>query len=132
MNHSTTLSSTHMDRDNSQIKEDNMADALMLGHKMAENSYLMELRDKGKLALLESSILPNYKQLRFLDGRSGIATLIIGVQVVGYVRSIVYRVIHHLPMSPIEAIGFVFSLLVILHSIVHSVGVICQNPLSYT
>jgi hypothetical protein len=27
------------------------------------------------LALLESSILPNYKQLRFLDGRSGIATL---------------------------------------------------------
>jgi hypothetical protein len=32
-------------------------------------------------------------------------------------------------MSPIEGIGFAFSMLVIVHSIVHSMGVICQNPL---
>ncbi len=32
-------------------------------------------------------------------------------------------------MSPIEAIGFAFSLLVIVHSLVHSVGMVCQNPL---
>ncbi len=32
-------------------------------------------------------------------------------------------------MSPIEAIGFPFSMLVIVHSVVHSMGMICQNPL---
>jgi hypothetical protein len=111
------------------LKEDNIADALTLGHKTAENSRLMRLKLAGILALLESSILPNYKQLRFLDGRSGIATLILAVQAIGYVTSIVYRAIHHLPVTPIEAIGFALSLLVIVHSVVHSVGVICQNPL---
>ncbi|CAM6008765.1 unnamed protein product, partial [Sphagnum balticum] len=126
---STPLPSTHIDTDHSPVKEDNMADALTLGHKTAENSCLMLLNEAGKLALLESSILPNYKQLRFLDGRSGIATLILTVQAIGYVTSIVYRAIHHLPVSPIEAIGFAYSLLVIVYSVVHSVGVICQNPL---
>jgi len=129
MSDSTKLPRTHINAYHSPVKEDNMADALTLGHKTAENSCLMELNELGKLALLESSILPNYKQLRFLDGRSGIATLIIGVQAIGYVTSIVYRAIHHLPVSPIEAIGFAFSMLVIVHSLVHSVGVICQNPL---
>ncbi|CAK9269658.1 unnamed protein product [Sphagnum jensenii] len=129
MSDSTTLPSTHIDTDASPVKEDNMVDALTLGHKTAENSSLMKLSKAGKLALLESSILPNYKQLRFLDGRSGIATLILAVQAIGYVTFIVYRAIHHLPVSPIEAIGFAFSLLVIVPSLVHSLGVICQNPL---
>ncbi|CAM6053704.1 unnamed protein product [Sphagnum tenellum] len=126
---STTLPSTHIYTDDSPVKEDNMADAVTLGHKTAENSCLMLLNDAGKLALLESSILPNHKQLRFVEGRSGIATLILAVQAIGYVTSIVYRAIHHLPVSPIEAIGFAFSMLVIVHSVVHSVGVICQNLL---
>jgi hypothetical protein len=125
----TTLPSTHIHTDKSPVKEDNMADALTLGHKTAENSRLMILNPAGKLALLESSILPNYKQRRFVDGRSGIATLILAVQAIGYVTSVVYRAIHDLPVSPIEAIGFAFSLVVILHSVVHSVGVICQNRL---
>ncbi len=72
-----------------------MADALTLGHKVAENSCLMVLNEAGKLALLESDILPNYKELQFLDGRSDIATLIIGVQAIGYIISIIYRGIHH-------------------------------------
>jgi hypothetical protein len=129
MSDATKLPHTHIHTDHSPVKENNMAYALTLGHKTAENSCLMELNKAGKLALLESSILPSYKQLRFLDGRGGIATLIIGVQAIGYVTSIVYRAIHHLLVSPIEAIGFAFSMLVIVHSLVHSVGVICQNPL---
>jgi len=130
MSESTKIPPTHIDTDNSPVKEDNMADALTLGHKTAQNSCLMYLSDAGKLALLEtSSILPNYKQLRFIDGRSGIATVIIGVQAIGYVTSIVYRAIHHLPVSPIESIGFAYSLLVSVHSLLHNVGVICQNPL---
>jgi len=130
MSSASTLPSTHINRDASPVNEDNMADALTLGHKTAENSCLMVLNEAGKLTLLEtSSILPNYKQLRLVDGRSGTATLIILVQAVGYVTSTVYRAIHHLPVSPIEAIGFAFSMLVIVHSLVHSVGVICQIPL---
>jgi len=82
MSDSTTLPATHID---SPVKEDNMADALTLGHKTAENSCLMVLNRTGKLVLLGSIVLPNYKQLRFVDGRSGIATLIIGVQAIGYV-----------------------------------------------
>jgi len=126
MSDSTKIPPTHT---LSPVKEDNMADALTLGQYTAENSCLMLLNQAGKLALLESGILPNYKRLRFLDGRSGIATLIIGVQATGYVTSIVYRAIHHLPVSPIEAIGFAFSMLVIVHSVVHSVGGIYQNSL---
>ncbi len=126
---SSTLPPTHLKKSVCPVKEENVADALTLGHKTAENSCLMELNAAGKLALLESSILPDYKQLRFLDGRSGIATLIIFVQAIGYITSIVYRAIHHLPVSPIEAIGFSFSMLVIVHSLVHSLGAFSQCPL---
>jgi hypothetical protein len=129
MSDSTTLPSTHIHTEHSPVKEDRWADALTLGHKTAENSRLKLLNGAGKLALLESRILPHYKQLRFVGGRSGIATLILAVQSIGYVTSIVYRAIHDLPVSPIEAIGFAYSLLVIVHSVVHSVGVICQTPL---
>jgi hypothetical protein len=144
---SAKISDAHINRHRNSI-EDNMADVLILGHKMDENSCLMEQNDAltlgdktkensclkelnraGKLALLDSDILPDNTKLRFLDGRSGIATCIISVQAVGYVTSIVYRAIHHLPVSPIEAIGFVYSMLVIVHSVFFSVGVICQNSL---
>jgi hypothetical protein len=56
-------------------------------------------------------------------------TFIIGVRTIGYITSIVHQAINHLSVSPIEFLGFFFSMLVILHSIVHSVGAICQNPL---
>ncbi|CAK9219208.1 unnamed protein product [Sphagnum troendelagicum] len=126
---SSTLPPTHLQRSDCPLKEENIADALTLGHKTGENSCLIELNGAGKLALLESSILPDYKQLRFLDGRSGIATLIICVQAIGYVTSIVYRAIIDLPVSPIEGIGFSFSMFVIVHSLVHSLGATSQCPL---
>ncbi|CAM6053677.1 unnamed protein product [Sphagnum tenellum] len=126
---SSTLPPTHLKKRDWPVKEENIADAMILGHKTGENSCLMELNPAGKLALLESSMLPDYKQLRFLDGRSGTATLIICVQAIGYVTSIVYRAIHHLPVSPIEAIGFSFSMLVIVRSLVHSLGAFSQCPL---
>jgi len=75
---------------NEPVKENNVFDALTLGQKTDENSCLIELTEEGKLALLESTVLPNYKQLQFLDGRSGIATFTIAVQAIGYVISIVY------------------------------------------
>jgi hypothetical protein len=125
MSDSTKLPRTHINADDSPVKEDKMAHALTLGHKH-ENPCLMEFNEAGKLALLESRILPNYEQLRFLDGRTGIAPLIIGVQAICFVTSIVYRAIQPFPVSPIEAIGFAFSLLVIVYS-VRSLGVICQN-----
>jgi hypothetical protein len=126
---SSTLPPTHLQRSDYPVKEENIADALTIGHKTGANSCLMELNVAGKLALLESSILPDCKQFRFLDARSGIATLIICVQASGYVISIAYRAILHLPVSPIEAIGFSFSMFVIVHSVVHSLGAISQCPL---
>jgi len=128
MNDSETLPSSHINS-NCPVKEDNVADVLTLGEKTGDNSCLMVLNDAGKLALLESSTLPNYKQLRFLDGRSGIATIIILIQTTGYVASIVCRVIFHLPVSPVETTGLAFNMVVIVHSVVHLVGAICQNPL---
>jgi hypothetical protein len=103
---STKLQLSYVYTRDSRVKEDNMADALTLGHMSAETSCLIELNEAGKLALLGSSILRNYKKLRFLEGRSGIATLIICVQAAGYVTSIVYRAIHDLPVSPTEGLGF--------------------------
>ncbi len=126
---SSTLPPTHLQRSDCPVKEENIADALTLGHKTGGNSCLMELNVAGKLALLESSILPYYKQLRFLDGRSVITIVIIGVQAFGYVTSIVYRAIHHLPVSPIEAIGFSFSMFVIVHCVAHFWGATSQCPL---
>jgi len=112
-----------------RVEENNVFDALTFGQKTDENSCLIELTETGKLALLESSILPDYRQLRFLDDRSGIATLIISIQAIGYVISIFYRVSLHLAVSPIEAIGFAYSVVVIVHSIVHNVAMLCQNSL---
>jgi len=126
MSESTDLPSTHV---RGLHDDEYVGDALILGQKTDENSCLMLLSEAGKLALLESTILPNYNQLRFLEGRSGIGALIIGVQAIGYVTSIVYRAIHHLQVSPIEVIGFVHSMFVIVGSGVHSVGVVCQYPL---
>jgi hypothetical protein len=95
-----------------------------LGIRRLKIHALMEANETGKLALLQSSIILNYKQLRFL-----VARFIIGVQVIGHVTSIVYRTTYHLPVIPIEAICFAFSMLVIICSVVHSLGVIRRKPL---
>jgi len=120
----TMLPETHIDTDDSLVCERNIANALNLGNKTAENSCLMELNPAGKLALMDSRILPSYNQLRFLDGST-----IINVQVIGYVTSIVYRTNHHLPVSPIEAIGFACSMVVIVHSVLNGLGGISKYPL---
>jgi hypothetical protein len=87
MSDSTTLPSTHF---YSPVNEFERDDALILGNKTDENSCLMQVNEAEKLALLETSIIPQYYQLRFLDGR-----FIIGVQIIGYVTSFVHRTIHH-------------------------------------
>jgi len=112
-----------------RVKKNKVFDALTFGQKTDENSCLIELTEEGKLALLESSILPNYKQLRFLDSRSSIATFIISVQAIGYVISIVVRTSLHLAVTPIEVIASAYSVLVIVHCIVHTVAMLCQNSL---
>ncbi len=61
-----------------------------------------------------------------------ITTFIISVRTIGYITSIVHQAINHLSVSPIKNLGFFFSMLVIVHSIVQSVVAICQNPLVNT
>jgi hypothetical protein len=63
-----------------------------------------------ELALLESSILPNYKQFRFVDIRFHVAIFIIGVQAIEYIISIIYRTTKSLLINPIKVVlGFPFS-----------------------
>jgi hypothetical protein len=47
MSDSTSLPRTHIHAAHSPVKQDNMADALTLGLKVAENSYLMVLNEAG-------------------------------------------------------------------------------------
>jgi hypothetical protein len=129
MSDSTKLPPTHIDEDLDVVMQDNIAYALIFEDKLTENSCFVVLSRAGKLALLESSVLPNDKELEFLDSRSAIATIIIGIQATGYLSSVFYRTVSHLPVSPIETIGFFFSMLVSVRSFFHDVGVIHANPL---
>jgi hypothetical protein len=50
LSESTKLQPSHVYTRRIPLKEDNMADALTLGHKSAETSCLMEVNEAGKLA----------------------------------------------------------------------------------
>ncbi len=72
------------------------------------------------LALLESSILPKYKKIRFADIRSYVAIFIIGVQAIEYIISIIYRKTKSLSINPIKVVlGFPFSIMVIVQQKVY-------------
>ncbi len=53
------------------IDEDDMTDALTLGHKVDENSCLVVLSSTCIIVLLKSNILPNYKLFQLLMARLG-------------------------------------------------------------
>jgi hypothetical protein len=53
--------------------------------------------------------------------------LIIGVQAIGHMTSLIYWTIRNLINEFCKIIVFVFSTLVIVHSNVHNMGMLCQN-----
>ncbi|CAK9221318.1 unnamed protein product [Sphagnum troendelagicum] len=103
--------------------------ALVLGSRLPENSYMVQLNYKGKEALLRSGVLPGYKRLQLLQENTSFAMFLNGMQSFGYVLAAVVRVQSGLLVSPIEIIGLTFSILVFIHSVSHFVAAPCHCPL---
>jgi hypothetical protein len=103
--------------------------ALVLGSWLPENSYMVQLNYKGKEALLQSGVLPDYKSLQLLQENRSFAMVLNGMQAFGYVLAAVVRVKTGLLVSPIETIGLTFSILVVIHSVSHFVAAPCHCPL---
>jgi len=103
--------------------------ALALGSRLPENSYMVQLNDKGKEALLRSGVLPSYKRLQLLQGNTSFAMILNGMQAFGYVIAAIVRGKTGLLLSPIETIGLTFSILVVIHSVSHFVAAPCHRPL---
>ncbi len=103
--------------------------ALVLGSRLPENSYMVQLNYKGKEALLRSGVLPGYRRLQLLQGNTSFAMVLNGMQAFGYMFAALVRVETGLLVSPIETIGFTFSILVLMHSANHFKAAPCHRPL---
>jgi hypothetical protein len=103
--------------------------ALVLGRRLPENSYMVQLNYKGKEALLRSGVLPGYRRLQLLQGNRSFAMVLNGMQAFGYVLAAFVRIQTGLLVSPIETIGFTCSILVVIHSVSHFVAAPCHRPL---
>ncbi len=102
--------------------------ALAVGSRLPD-SYMVQLNDKGKEALLRSGVLPSYKRLQLLQGNRSFAMVLNGMQAFGYVIAAIVRGKTGLLLSPIETIGLTFSILVVIHSVCHFVAAPCYRPL---
>jgi hypothetical protein len=103
--------------------------ALVLGSRLPKNSYMVQLNYEGKEALLRSGVLPDYTSLQLLQGDRSFAMVLNGMQAFGYLVAVLVRVKTGLLVSPIETIGFTFSILLLLHSLSHFVAAPCHRPL---
>ncbi len=125
---STKLPNTHTKMGYTPTEE-GMVRAFTTGQKVHQNVCILLLSEAGKEALLNSNILPDYEGLQFLKGKSSLTAIIVAIQAIGYITAAVIRVANGLVVSPIEGIGFAFSILVIFHSITHFVGCVSHHSL---
>jgi hypothetical protein len=102
---------------------------LVLGSRLPENSYMVQLNRQGKEALLRSGVLPGYRRLQLLQGNRSFAVVLYGMQAFGYMAVAIVRGNMGLVVSPVETIGFTFSTLVVMHSVCHFVVAPCHRPL---
>jgi len=106
-------------------------DALVVGRKLPENSYMVQLSHAGKLALLRSGLVPGYERLRLLRGKTCVAMVLNGMQAIGYLGAVFVRAVTHLGVSPIESIGSGLSLVILAHSFCHFATMTCSRPLIF-
>lgn len=105
--------------------------ALIVASKLPENSYIVQLSHAVKLALLRSGLLPGYERLRLLRGKTSVAMVLNGMQVIGYLGAVFVRAVPHLGVSPIESIGSGLSLVILAHSFCHFATMTCSRPLNF-
>jgi len=105
--------------------------ALIVGSKLPENSYMVQLSRAGKLALLRSGLVPGYERLRLLRGKTSVAMVLNGMQAIGCLGAVFVRAVTHLGVSPIESIGSGLSLMILAHSFCHFATMTCSRPLIF-
>lgn len=71
-------------------------------------------RAQARVALLDSGLAPDYKELCFLRLRSHFQSVVTALQAGANMLNVLQRMLQHLAVSPLEAIMFYLSLLVTL------------------
>jgi len=100
------------------------------GPEEARETTDVRLGEKGKEVLLQmKNVLPPYDQLRVLQGKSGLLTIISAVQSVGYIYGVVVRSVQGLPVSPIEVVALTLSIQILIKALLHNIVSLCQRPL---
>lgn len=77
----------------------------------------------------DSKRLPKYGELKYLRGNSGFAVLAIAVQALGYIYAVGFRSNKNLMISPLEVIGLVFNIILLIKVLFYSTCNPCHRPL---
>ena len=99
------------------------------GQEQSRETRNIPLGYHGKEVLLQMDVLPPYDQLKALQGTSGLATVISAVQSTGYIYGVVVRTIQGLPVSPIEVVALMLSILILMKALLHNIVSTCPRPL---
>ena len=108
-----------------------LSEAVVIGRGQEEPRETENIRldIHGIGVLLQMDVLPPYDQLKVLQGNSGLATVISAVQSTGYIYGVVVRTIQGLPVSPIEVVALMLSILIFIKALLHNTVSTCHRPL---
>ena len=108
-----------------------LVEAVVIGRGQEESRETRNicLGYKGKEVLLQMDVLPPYDQLKVLQGSSGLATTVSAVQSMGYIYGVVVRTMQGLPVSPIEVVALMLSILILIKALLHNIVSTCHRPL---
>lgn len=107
-----------------------LVEAVVIGRGQGESRETRNIRlgYKGKEVLLQMDVLPPYDQLKVLQGSSGLATTISAMQSMGYIYGVVVRTMQGLPVSPIEVVALMLSILILIKALLHNIVNTCYRP----
>ncbi|KAG0587941.1 hypothetical protein KC19_2G203200 [Ceratodon purpureus] len=74
-------------------------------------------------------ILPKYGELKFLRANSGFAVIAIGIQAIGYIYAVIFRSANDLRVAPVEVIGLVINIMLLIGVILYGMSNPCSRPL---
>jgi hypothetical protein len=116
----------------SDLDKPSLSGAVVIGRgpEDAQETKDVQLGMKGIVVLLHmKNVLPPYDQLRVLQGKSGLLTIISAVQSVGYIYGVVVRSVQGLPVSPIEVVALTLSIQILIKALLHNIASLCYRPL---
>ncbi|KAG0562177.1 hypothetical protein KC19_9G124100 [Ceratodon purpureus] len=77
----------------------------------------------------ELRFFPEYDKLKFLRGNSGWAVIASAIQAIGYIYAIVFRKFTHLRVAPLEVIGLIFNIILLIKAGLYWSSNPCHRPL---